>query len=141
MICQATGLRSREEADRHVADIKIFAEPGYLTQIDVTLFNAAGKELQAVQYKISDAAAGWTNQQPGNNMWPTTPGGTLRVTLSMNKKWFDLGQTQQDEFKRRRGLDWPSAQTDLTHQTLSKQFDRRYVSNGYGMEKNIFKAS
>jgi len=139
MIGQATSLRSREDSDKHVGDIKIFAEPGYLTQIDVTLLDAAGKELQAVQYKISDNTVGWTNQQPGNNMWPVTPGGALRITLSMSKKWGDLGQTQQEGFKRRWGLDWPSAATDLTHQTLTKQFDRRYVSNGYGMEKNIFR--
>ena len=139
MIGEATGLRNREIVQKNVADIKIYAEAGYLHQIDITLFDAAGKELQAVQYKISDAAVGWTNEQPGNNMWPATPRGRLRIILIMNKKWGDLGQLQQDEFERRRGLIWPNSTTDLTHQTLAKQFDRRYVSNGYGMEKNIFK--
>jgi len=140
MIGQATGLRSREAVDKNVADIKIYAEAGYIHGIDITLFDAAGKELQAVQYKISDAAVGWTNQQPGNNMWPATPGGKLRIVLIMNKKWIDLGQAQQDEFERWCGLAWPSSTPDLTHQMLIKQFDRRYVSNSYGMEKNIFKA-
>lgn len=141
MIGQATGLHSREAVDKNVADIKIYAEAGYLHEIDITLFDPAGKELHAVQYKVSDAAGGWMNQQPGNNMWPATPGGKLRIILIMNKKWIDLGRAQQDEFERRRGLVWPNSTTDLTHQTLAKQFDRRYVSNGYGMEKNIFKAA
>lgn len=140
MIGEATGLRAREFVVKQVAEIKIYAEVGYLEQIDVTLFDAAGKELQAAQYRVSDAATGWINQQPGNNMWPATPGGRLRITLTMSKKWFALNQAQQEEFDRRHGLVWPDATTDLSHQTLIKQFDRRYVSNGYGMEKHIFKS-
>jgi hypothetical protein len=140
MIAQVTGLRTRETVDKQVAEIKIYAEAQYLHAVDITLFDAAEKELQAAQYKVSDAATGWTNQQPGNNMWPVTPGGKLRITLTMSKKWFDLNQAQQVEFDRSNGLVWPDTNKDLTHQTLTKQFDRRYVSNGYGMEKHIFKA-
>jgi ABC-type uncharacterized transport system auxiliary subunit len=140
MIGQATELQTREQAAKLVSEIKTYAEEEYLREIDVTLFDAAGKELQAAQYKVSESASGWINQQPGNNIWPATPGGILRVTLTLNKRWYALTQTQRDEFNRRYGLDWSSRATDLTHQTLIRQFDRRYVSNGYGMEKNIFKA-
>jgi hypothetical protein len=139
MIGQATGLRTREQVAKVVSDIKIYAEAEYLEEIDITLFDAAGKEMQAAQYKVSDSATGWTNQQPGNNMWPATPNGKLRVTISMNKKWFALTQAQRDGFDQRNNLVWPDRTTDLTHQTLVKEFDRRYVSNGYGMEKHIFK--
>jgi hypothetical protein len=141
MIGQATGLRTREQVAKIISEIKIYAEAEYLHEIDITLFDAAGKELQAAQYRISEAATGWTNQQPGNNMWPATPGGSLRVTISMNRKWYALTQAQQDEFDRRQGLAWPARPTDLTHQGLVRQFDRRYVSNGYGMEKHIFKTA
>ena len=141
MIGQATGLRTREQVLKTVGEIKIYAEAEYIKEIDITLFNTAGKELQAAQYKVSDSAGSWTNHQPGNNVWPATPGGKLQITITMNKKWFaDLTPEQRDEFDRRHGLTWPERNTDLTHQTLIRQFDRRYVSNGYGMERNIFKA-
>jgi|SRR6478735_7153372 len=140
MMGEATGLRTREQVAKLVTEIKIYAEAEYLQEIDVTLLDAAGREMRAAQYKVSNSATGWTNQQPGNNMWPAMPGGRLRITLVMNKKWSELNQTQRDEFDRRNGLVWPDRPTDLTHQTMIKEFDRRYVSNGYGMEKNIFKA-
>ena len=140
MIGQATGLCTREVIAKHVADIKIYAEAEYVAEIDITLFDASGKELQAAQYRVSDGATSWTNQQPGNNMWPETPGGRLRVTLTLNKKWFALDKAARDGFERRNGLTWPEVNSDLSHQSLVKQFDRRYASNGYGMEKHIFKA-
>lgn len=140
MIGQATGLRTREQVAKVVSEIKVYAEAEYLEKIDITLFDSVGKELQAAQYKVSESATGWTNQQPGNNMWPPTPVGKLRVTITMNRRWFALTQEQRDDFDRRHGLVWPDRTTDLTHQAMIRQFDRRYVSNGYGMEKHIFKA-
>jgi len=140
MIAEATGLRTRQEIDKHVSDIKIYAAAKYLVEIDVTLFDKSGKEIQAAKYKVSDAASGWTNQQPGNNMWPRTPDGHLLLTLKLSDKWVSMGQEAREEFHRENGLNWSPCSRNLTHQTLTGQLDRRYVSNGYGMEKLIFKA-
>jgi hypothetical protein len=140
MISQATGLHTRANVDKNTAEIKIYAEAQYLHDIDITLLDAAGKELRAAHYKISDSASNWSGQQPGNNMWPSTPAGRLRITVNLNKKWFALTPAQRDEFNKKNGIAWGIGTDDLSHPTLVKEFDRRFASNGYGMEKNIFKA-
>ena len=37
MISQSTGLRTRAQVDEHVADLKLFAEYGFLTEINLIL--------------------------------------------------------------------------------------------------------
>ena len=140
MIGMATGLRTREQIAKTVSDIKIYAEAEYLQSIDVTLFDTGGSEVKAVQYRVSNNAGGWTNQQPGNNLWPYSPTGTLKITISMSTSWFKLTEAQRIRFDEFNGLTWPDGNRDLSHSTLIKQFDRQYASNGYGMEKNIYGA-
>jgi len=140
MIGASTGLHDRGVVDRNITQIKVFAEAEYLYEIDITLFDVAGKELQAVQFRVSDSATSWSNQQPGNNFWPATPGGRLQLVVSFNSKWDKLSQQQRDDFRTAKGIAWPTNTNDLSHSTLVKALDRRYVSNGYGIEKNVFKA-
>jgi len=140
MIGATTGLHERVIVDRNIAQIKVFAEAQYLYDIDITLYDADGKELQAAQFRVSDSATSWTNQQPGNNFWPATPGGRLQITVSFNKKWRDLTPQQRDDFNKAHGIAWGTNNSDLSHPTLVKSLDRRYASNGYGIEKNLFEA-
>jgi hypothetical protein len=140
MIGASTGLHGRPTVDSNIAQIKVFAEAQYLNDIDITLYDASGKELQAAQFRVSDSATSWTNQQPGNNFWPATPGGRLQITVNFNKKWDNLTSQQREDFRKANGINWGTNNSDLSHPTLVKSLDRRYVSNGYGIEKNLFKA-
>jgi hypothetical protein len=140
MIAQATGLRSRENVAQTVSDLIGFAGAGYLQVIDVVLWDGAGRKLRAVKYIVSTTAVGWTTQRPGNNLWPRTPGGVLQVVATLSSSWWSLsaaGQAAVCETWDIAGA-WNPTVTDTSHFGLTAVTDRRYASNGYGVEKIIY---
>jgi hypothetical protein len=140
MISQATGLRTREYVESMVSDLKVFAEREYISHIHLILYDNAGKELRAARYTLSDVAQNWAHQNPGNNLWPRTPGGDLRLYVSWTQKYLGLSETALAGMNQRLNISWQRVSIDLSHPGLVSQFDRRFASNGYGMEKHVFKA-
>ena len=140
MISQATGLRTREYVESMVSDLKVFAERKYISDIHLILYDSAGKELRATKYTLSDAAENWAHQNPGNNLWPRTSGGDLRLYVSWTQQYLGLSETALAGLNQRLTISWQRVNVDLTHSGLVSQFDRRFASNGYGMEKHVFKA-
>ena len=56
-----------------VADLKVFAEKGYLLHVSLVLKDKDGNQIRGAVYKVADSATGWTSERPGNNLWPCTP--------------------------------------------------------------------
>ena len=138
MISQATGLQTREFVDNAVADLKEFAAAGYLKEIHLTLFDANGAQIRAARYAISTAAAEWISQLPGNNLWPRTPGGRLNVTAVWSQKYAALDEAGRTRFRQRLHTSWGPSSVDISHSSLVGSFDRHYVSNGWGLEKQNY---
>ena len=140
MIAQATGTHSRTHVAETVADLTIFAEAGYLTEINVVLLDAAEKQLHAARFTISTAAATWANQEPGNNLWLRIPGARLRIIATLNNAWWKMTEAERARFRERTGLvgAWSLTTLDTSYAGMSKSIDRRYASNGYGLEKALY---
>jgi hypothetical protein len=140
MISQATGLWSPASVDATVSDLKQFAEAGYLTQVNLILKNKAGTVIQASVFKISNAAVGWRSERPGNNLWPHTPDGTLKLIADLNPKWWAMQQTERESFLVSHSLisKWPVSNEDTSFASLTSSSGQRYASNGYGMERQNF---
>ncbi len=138
MIAQATGLRSRENVDDVVADLKSMADSGYLAEIHITLYDAAKLEMKAAKYAVSTRAEGWLTQLPANNLWPRTPGGELAIGVLHTKKFTSLDQSFRSAFLQRLRRAWGPTNMDFNHSQLVGAFDRRYASNGWGMEKHLY---
>ncbi len=141
MIAQATGLRSRDNVAAIVADLRAFAEAGYLIGAHLILWDAAGKKLRAAQYTASTSAVGWANQQPGNNLWPRTPGGNLQVIGTLSGDWWALDETAKARVREAWGIAyaWGYTDTDTSHRGMTAETDRRYASNGYGLERVTYR--
>jgi hypothetical protein len=137
MKAQSTGLMGRDEVDGAVDDLIAFADAGYLDSIVLTLRDASGKEIRGGRYVVSDAAIGWTNDLPGNNLWPITPGGTLQLIAVMSETWAKLGTKGQAEAKQKIGVKgpWPSTTVDVSFFGLNGVQDRQYASNGFGLRR------
>src|SRR5207237_6475136 len=107
MMSVATGLRSRDDVARTVADLRAFAEDGHLVEVKLILKDAAGNKLRGASYKVSQAALGWTSDRPGNNLWPRTPDGVLWVVATLGGPWNSMTVDQKKAYKNRRGLNYP----------------------------------
>jgi hypothetical protein len=139
MVSQSTGLHSREYAKSISGDVKIWAQHGYLDEVSICLQNSAKEIIRAAKYEISTDAGLWTAQRPGNNLWPRVSGGNLRIILNYSEKWHNLSDQQKTTFRTNQlNESWVSTDIDTSFPSLSKSFDRNYVSNGYGVRKSTY---
>jgi len=98
MMAQATGLWSRESVAEVVYDLRVFAEYGYLVSVSVILRDAGGNKIRAAVYSVSEAASSWKSEQPGNNLWPKTVGGSLKFKQQQIITGLCLTATFRDYF-------------------------------------------
>jgi len=140
MIAQATGLRSRDSVASTVDDLRLFAELGYLDAISVFLVNAQGQQVRAAKYVVSKSAIGWQSQMPGNNLWPRLLTAQLRVVATFGDDWWLKTPAEKDKIRRTFGIQgtWDQTTTDTSFRHLAASVDRRYASNGYGMERSSY---
>ena len=112
----------------------MFAEQGYLIDVNLILKDHEGNVLRASVYKVSESAIGWSNDRPGNNMWPRTPDGVLKVVANLNAAWWSKTDAQKAAFVQNWNLhsSWDATSEDLSFNGLSSTPGQRYASNGYG---------
>lgn len=137
MMAQATGLRSRDSVAETVSDLKTFAEEGLLIGVDLILKDAKGNQLRAAVYTVSESAAGWISGRPGGNLWPRTPGGSLKVIATLSPAWWSKTDAQKDAFRTNHGLqsNWDPTTEDTSFAGLQATEGQRYASNGYGWQR------
>jgi hypothetical protein len=139
MCAQSTGLRDREDVRKTAADVKVMAQRGYVSGVDICLEDASGKIIRASKYVISTNAALWTAQRPGNNLWPRTPNGNLKLVITQTQAWQALTSTQKSSFMFSLNKSWVDSDIDTSFPNLTQSADRDYASNGYGLRKTTYK--
>jgi hypothetical protein len=135
---QSTGLRTRDDTKAVAADVKLMAQSGYLAEVNIYLKNAAGTIIRAAKYEVNTNAGTLTASRPGNYLWPRTPGGQLCVHVTHTYAWWELSDLQRTFFKSRLLRPWGTLNLDTSFPTLTRVFDRNYVSNGFGLQKTLF---
>ena len=140
MMALATGLRTRESVANTVADLKILAEHRYLIDVKLILKDSAGTQIRAAVYSVSEAAAGWKSDRPGNNLWPKTPDGSLKVIAALTNEWWNMTQIQKSTFVTTKGMysPWALTDEDTSFSGLSKSNGQQYESNGYGWQRTNY---
>ena len=140
MMSQATGLRTRENVAGVVYDLRMFAEYGYLVSVTLILRDKDGNKLRAAVYKVSDSATGWVSEQPGNNLWPRTLGGSLYVLATMSSTWWNMTSSIKEAFIKNNVLHgkWDPSTEDNSLSSLSSSAGQRYASRGYGWERTNY---
>lgn len=118
MTAQATGLRTRESVALTVSDLNIFAEYGYLVSVTLFLLDKDGNKLRVAVYRVSDSAAGWKSDAPGNNLWPRTEGGSLWVLGTLTDEWWKKTEAEKEAFTKARGLNFPGPEPKRTRHSV-----------------------
>jgi len=139
MNAQSTGLMTWDTVRSSADDVKLMAQKGYLVEANIVLENASGVIIRAGKYEVAADASILTAQRPGNNLWPRTPGGQLYVVVGYSQAWRKLSDAQRAAFVKTLKSRWSSSSTDLSFPGLTRASDRSYVSNGWGMNKSIYK--
>lgn len=140
MMAQSTGLRTRESVASVISDLKVFAEKRYLVKVTLVLKDSAGKQIRGARYEVSEAATGWSSDRPGNNLWPQTPGGVLKVVATLTQAWWDQADDAKQMFIKTNGLNssWDLTDEDLSFTGMNRVQGQKYASNGYGWERANF---
>ena len=140
MMAQATGLHSRTSVENTVSDLKILAENRYLIAVKLILKDSNGTQIRAAVYNVSEAAAGWKSDRPGNNLWPNTPNGTLKVVATLTTEWWKKSESEIAGFVSANGMhsSWALTDEDTSFSGLTRSNGQRYESNGYGWERTNF---
>lgn len=131
MVAQATGLWSRDDARTAADDIKLMAQNDYLKEVNICLLDANGTPLRASKYEVSTDGSLLMAQRPGNNMWPRIAGAKLTVVVVQTRAW-------SASFAAKLSSGWGDCEMDTTFPYLTRQVDRNYVSNGYGLRKSVY---
>jgi HORMA domain-containing protein len=140
MIAQSTATHSVAHVERTVADLTIFAVQDMLHVVEIVLLDTKDVPMRAAQYTVSTTASGWTNQEPGNNLWPKILGTRLLVIATLSDAWWVMSDAAKARFRERTGLQgtWDITSIDTSFSGLGRTVDRRFASNGYGMEKALY---
>lgn len=140
MMSQATGLRTRESVSGVVYDLRVFAEFGYLVSVTLILRDKDRNKIRAAVYKVSESATGWVSEQPGNNLWPRTPGGSLFVLATMTDAWWNKAASSKQSFIENQSLNstWDLTTDDCSLSGLTSSAGQKYSSRGYGWERTNY---
>jgi hypothetical protein len=139
MMAQATGLWARDNVEKTVFDLKVFAENGYLIDVNIILKDRYGRQIRAAVYKVSESAKGWISERPGNNLWPRMPDGSLKVVATLTNAWWNMTGSEKERFIRDRLYgSWPITTEETSFLGLASSPGQRYASNGYGWERKNY---
>lgn len=140
MMAQSTGLRTRDNVALVISDLKVFSEERLLETVTMILKDTDGDQIRGAKYRVSDVAAGWACDRPGNALWPRTPGGSLVIVADLSQEWWNKSDSEKEAFKSRHGMNFPWTITseDTSLPGLSAALGQRYSSNGYGWERTNY---
>lgn len=137
MIAEATATLTPAAVSEYLADILLLAKNGYLAYVDVTLLQA-NQEHAAARYVIDTKNSEPRSARPGGAPWPRLPGGHLRIILGYTSRWANRDASEDARLRRLLKISWQPTATDVSHATLSRSGERKYVSQGYGATREDF---
>lgn len=114
-----------------VHDVQELAVAGYLEAVDLTLLDA-GREVKAARFVVSESASGWTNQRPGDALWPRLANSELRIVLIYNAS-YDAEAHRKMASKLKNN--WTPCLGNVDHGSLQRGGNRSYASSSYGVQR------
>ena len=141
-IARRTGKMNMSEVDNIIHDILILAENKYLRSIDIVLLNYSEEVIRATKFEINQDGNATSSDRAGkNNDWPNLPNTHLSVILAYNENWHNLSIEEKYDFQKYNNfrINWISTNIDNTFPHLSINKAQLYASNGYELNKTVYK--
>jgi len=140
IVAEWTKLHSPAFVDETIEQIKVLAEEQYLREVHLQLTSSSGVIREAVVYRVSTTASGWSSDRPGNLYWANYDGDRLKLIVYFSEIWWALSKAQRDAFAAVHMPGWGTSGFDGNYGTMSSSSDRRYASRAYGMERTRYSA-
>ena len=141
-IARRTEKMDMTTVDNIIHDILILAENKFLRSIDIVLLDNQETVIRATKFEINQDGTATSNDRAGkNNDWLNTPNTYLSVILSYNESWHNLSEWEKEKFQKDNDFktSWVSSNIDNTFPHLSRNNAQLYASNGYELNKTVYK--
>ena len=141
-IARRTGKMDMTTVDNIIHDILILAENKFLRSIDIVLLDNKETVIRATKFEINQDGTATSSDRAGkNNDWLNTPNTYLSVILSYNESWHNLSEWGKEKFQKDNDFktSWVSSNIDNTFPHLCKNNAQLYASNGYELNKTVYK--
>ena len=141
-IARRTEKMDMTTVDNIIHDILILAENKFLRSIDVVLLDNNETVIRATKFEINQDGTATSSDRAGkNNDWLNIPNTYLSVILSYNESWHNLSEQEKEKFQNDNNFktSWVTSNIDNTFPHLSKNNAQLYASNGYELNKTVYK--
>jgi len=141
-IARRTGKMNMSEVDDIIHDILKLAENKFLHSIDIVLLDNNEKVIRATKFEINQDGTATSSDRAGkNNDWLNLPDTHLSIILSYNQNWHNLTFGEKEDFQRDNyfRINWVASHIDNTFPHLRKNNAQLYASNGYELNKTVYK--
>jgi hypothetical protein len=141
-IARRTEKMDMTTVDNIIHDILILAENKFLRSIDIVLLDNNETVIRATKFEINQDGTATSSDRAGkNNDWLNIPNTYLSVILSYNENWNNLSEQEKEEFQNDNNFktSWVTSNIDNTFPHLSKNNAQLYASNGYELNKTVYK--
>jgi len=115
MIASSSGAITEEKARTYAHDAEVLAKAGYLSKVDLTLFNG-GVEVRAVTYEVNTSSGALSTSRPGGVMWPRVQNPDFRIVLSYTADYTPIAREQM---KAKLKIGWVPSTADTSHSSLA----------------------
>jgi len=141
MIARRTGKWTNEFVDSVLHDIIKLAEAKYIETVSIILLDTSEKVLRATKYIVNETGTTVTGEKAGGNDWTDIPNTELNVLLTYRQSWKDLTEEQRENFRKTNGFktSWSFTNIDSSFPNLKKSNRQLYASNGFELQKTIYK--
>lgn len=130
-----------ELVDARADDVIAYARAKYLSAVSVVLLDSKGARVRGAKFVVSESATGWKTDTPGDNLWPSTPGGSIRLICNFTDAWGELRPEQQAAFKADLKRPWGPTSEDTTFSDMLMESSRTYASNAYGLTHTTYRST
>ena len=137
MSAGVTDAWPRDRVASCVEDLFDFARHGYISKIDVSLWDGE-IERRAARYTVSTSAYGWNNDRTGGCIWPSSADAMIELVVTWSAAWKQLASDDRIAFLESLRLPWTSSDVDTSHSGLAQRQDRTFASNGFGLQRSSF---
>lgn len=138
--CESAGV-DEELVERRADDVIAWARAKYCSAVNVILCDQRGARVRAAKFVVSESATGWKTDLPGENLWPFTPGGSIRLVCEPSTEWTSLDPVRQQAFRRALSLQWGVTDEDTTFSGMMIEGVRSYASNAYGLRHTTYRST
>lgn len=138
IVAEWTNLHTAASIERHIAEIRLFAEEQYIKSLHVQLVASDGRIRRAAVYRVTTNASVWSADKPGDLHWMADRGDHLDLIVFYSPKWDALTDAQKQAFRTKHGISWGTSAFDGSYTGLVASTDKRFASRAYGMERTQY---